>query len=70
MWVRLGCLFFIFFFRKASLIFLGDEGKGGLASVSDFVLQTMQISKKNFSVFSFFFFFFLRGGGLRGGGAE
>ena len=68
MWVRLGCLFFIFFFRKASLIFLGDEGKGGLASVSDFVLQTMQISKKIFLFFLFFSFFSCGGGVERGGG--
>ena len=48
-----------FFLKNPSLkkiIFGGGEGKGGLASISAFVLQRFQIKKK-----------FLRGGWWRGG---
>ena len=70
------------FFSKESkseknVFFLRGEGKGGLASVSEFVLQRIQISKKKycFLCIFFFIFFFLGGGGgcgggLRGGGVK
>ena len=33
--------------KKKSIYFGGGEGKGGLASISAFVLQRFQIKKKN-----------------------
>ena len=55
-----------FFFKKPSLkknlfFFGGGEGKGGLASISAFVLQRFQIEKKNLRG---------EGGGGRWGGLE
>ena len=37
------CFFFVFFQKNPSLNLLRGEGKGGLTSVSEFVLQRIQI---------------------------
>ena len=58
--------FFLFFF-----LFWGVEGKGGLAGVSEFVLQRIQIlKKKKKNIIIFHFFFFGWGAGDRGDEAE
>ena len=59
--------------KKKLFSFRGGEGKGGLASVSEFVLQGIHIKKNCFSflyLFYLFLFFSLCvwGGGEGGGG--
>ena len=69
-------IFFFFFQKNPSLkikkkSFSGGKIKGGLTGVSEFVLQRIQIKKRNISFFFFFsFFFFLGGGGGGGGGGR
>ena len=67
-------IFFFFFQKNPSLkikkkSFSGGKIKGGLTGVSEFVLQRIQIKKRNISLF-FFFFFFGGGEGGDGVGAE
>ena len=58
--------------KKKMFSFRGGEGKGGLASVSEFVLQRIHILKKMFFfslfILSYFIFFLSVWGG--GGGGE
>ena len=67
----------IFFLSKESksekkILFEGGEGKGGLASISEFALQRIQIEykSKEKKKYFFFFFFFVGGGGGGGGRVE
>ena len=60
--------------KKKLFSFRGGEGKGGLASVSEFDLQRIHILKKLFFfslfILSYFIFFLCGGGGGGGEGGE